>query len=73
MGQKTLRTTSDDNHPGATPLHPILRMNQDTETQEEHPHPPIRRIANLQPRIYKTPETPDFTPQQNAQHYALYP
>ena len=35
------------------PLHPILRMNQDTETQEEHPHPPIRRIANLQSRIHK--------------------
>ena len=59
MGQKTLRATSDDKHPHATPSPSIPRMNQDTETQEEHPHPSIRRIANLRLRIYKTPETLD--------------
>ena len=31
------------------PLHAILGMSQDIETQEEHLHPSIRRIANLQP------------------------
>ena len=54
------------------PLHPILRTNHDIETEEEHTHPSIRRIANLQHGIYKTPQTPDFTLRQDAQHYCLY-
>ena len=48
-------------------------MDQDIETQEEHLHPPIRRIANLQPGIYKTPQTTVFTPRKNTQHTLLSP
>ena len=40
--------------PGYIPPHPILRMDQDIKTQEEHLHLPSRGLANHQPRIYKT-------------------
>ena len=65
-------TTTITVKPANTRMHSpylILDMDQDIDTQEEHLHPSIRQIANLQPRIYKTPETLDFTPRQNAHRF----